>query len=291
MLAISNPYCDKVTVTQQETEFHRVGMEYTDLAESMGGHVEINDQNIRSIRLADNEQILVQLQRKLTRITLNGRACAALRLAGNFGEALGIAGSAPHRVTQIHAKVDLFGDNLPSKLHLFTKQIMNKGFDNLRPTSCRSIVEVRPDKQHAHNVYIGKKTSEIQRAIYDKRLERHEKKYKDFDESIDEISIELRVQKGITRAGLSLNDAYDVESLFWQYMSDISLISSLKPKHVKSWVSTGSGFECLRTIRTPEEKILDYEKYGEWKSKFKQAHACGKLEALLKSMNDFAKHL
>ncbi len=291
MLAVSKPYCDKITATLEAGEFMRLGLQFTDLAESIGGSTDINQEGYRSIRLKDNEQILVQVQHNLSRVTINGRACATLRLMGLFGEALGIIGASPHRVTQIHAKVDVHGDNLTSKLAKISRLALASGFDKVPNTSCRSLVEVRPDGKLARNTYVGKAKAEMQRVVYDKRLERHIRGYKQFDESIDELSFELRVQKGVTRKGLSLNDAYCPQSLFWHYMDNFPVIGSYKPAGIVPWLSSGSGFETIRVMRTPVEKVIDYERFGEWKSVFRIASKCGKLTELLRSMTAEARRL
>jgi len=291
MIVVSSPYCDKITATLEEQEFHRLGSHYNDLAESIGGRTDVLADGYRSIRLKDNEQILVQVQHKLARVTLNGRACATLRLLGLFGEALSIIGESPHRVTQIHAKVDVNGDDLTEKLSAYSEQALALGLCSVPNTSCRSLIEVRPDGKQARNTYVGKSTAEMQRVVYDKRLERHFRGYRKFDDSVDEISVELRVQKGVTRKGLCLNDAYDVSPLFWHYMGDCPLVGSHKPSDVKPWVSVGSGFDTARRMRSKLDKVMDYERFGDFLGYFKLAHEVGYLPELLKTMTTHARRV
>jgi len=285
MLSVSESYCDKITATLEAGEFNRLCEEYNDLVESVGGRTDVRSDGYRSLRLKDNEQILVQVQHKLARVTLNGRACSTLRLLGMFGEALGIIGSSPHRVTQIHAKVDVHGDNLPKKLAKYSALALSAGVHQVKPTSCRSLVEVRPDGVQSPNTYVGKAKAEMQRVIYDKRLERHIRGYRDFNDSIDELSVELRVQKGVTRAGLCLQDAFDTNPLFWHYMAECPLVGSYKPKTVSKWVSHGSGFESQRTMRSKLDKVKDYDRFGDYITYLKLAHEVGYLPDLLKSIN------
>lgn len=291
MLAISKPYCDKVTATLEATEFHRLTTEFTDLVESMGGHADIREDGYRSLRLSENEQILVQIQHKLARVTINGRACATLNLLGKFGEALGVIGASPHRVTQIHAKVDVHGDNLPKVLGKYSALALKHGIHDVPPTSCRSLVEVRPDGVLAPNTYIGKAKAEMQRVVYDKRLERHIRGYRDFNDSTDELSVELRVQKGVTRAGLSLKDAYDVSPMFWHYMADCPIVGKYKPKTAIKWESGGSGFETHRTMRTKLDRVKDYDRFGDYITYLKLASECGYLPELLQSINSRGRKL
>lgn len=291
MLSVSNPYCDKVTCTLDASEFVSVGQEFHELAESMGGKTEVHELAIRSLRLRDGEQILVQSTRSYTRVTINGRACSTLRLLNRFGEALGIIGSRPHRVTQIHAKVDVHGDELVQKLSDYSDQALNAGLHGVEPTKSRAMLEVRPDNKISKNTYVGTRQAELQRCVYDKRLERHIRGYSEFAKAIDELSVEIRVQKGVRRAGLSLNDAYDVSTMFWHYMADCPIVGSHKPSQVGEWVTHGSGFECERKLRSPEQKVRDYDLYGDWRSALALAHSCGMLEVLLDSINSHGRKL
>jgi len=291
MLAVSNPYCDKITATLDSSEFVRVGREFHEIAESLGGKTEHQDLSSRSLRFRDNEQILVQQSRNLTRVTINGRAIATLRLLGRFGEALGVVGAAPHRVTQIHAKVDVFGDDLPGHLARYNDLALSVGVHGVEATKNRAMVEVRPDSVLAKNTYVGTRKAELQRCVYDKRLERHIRGYSNFDETPDELSVELRVQKGVRRAGLSLRDAFDVRPMFWYYMADCPIVGAYKPTDTPAWESSGSGFECERKMRTPEEKVRDFDLYGDWRHMFEVAQKCGRLPELIRSMNSRARVL
>lgn len=291
MLSVSEAYCDKVTATLDASEFVRCGQEFHEIAESMGGKTDIHELGIRSVRFRDGEQILVQQNRNLTRVTINGRAIASLRILGRFAEALGVIGAAPHRVTQIHAKVDVYGDDLPGQLARYSEQALTVGIHGVEPVKSRAMREVRPDGQVSNNTYVGTRKAELQRCVYDKRLEKSVRGYADFDKSPDELSVELRVQKGVRRAGLSLRDAYDVRPMFWEYMADCPIVGAYKPTGTPVWSSTGSGFECERKVRTAEDKVRDYDLYGEWRHMFEVASKCGQLEALLKSMQSRARKL
>lgn len=291
MLAISEAYCDKVTATLDASDFVTVGQEFNEIAESLGGKTDIHELGIRSVRFRDDEQILIQQNRNLTRVTINGRAVSTLRLLNRFGEALGVIGARPHRVTQIHAKVDVHGDNLPGALAEYSDRALSVGIYGVEPVKSRAMLEVRPDNQIAKNTYVGTRKAELQRAVYDKRLERHFRGYAEFDKTPDELSVELRVQKGVRRAGLSLRDAYDVRPMFWEYMRECPLIGSYRPVGVPEWVSSGSGFEFERRVRSPEQKVRDYDLYGEWRSVFALAHGCGQLDSLLDSMQSHARAL
>lgn len=291
MLSVTEPYCDKMTATLDASEFVRCGQEFHEIAESMGGKTDIHELGIRSVRFRDGEQILVQQNRNLTRVTLNGRAIASLRILGRFAEALGVIGAAPHRVTQIHAKVDVFGDNLPEQLARYSDLALSVGIHGIEPVKSRAMLEVRPDGQIAKNTYVGTRKAELQRCVYDKRLEKSVRGYAEFDKSPDELSVELRVQKGVRRAGLSLRDAYDVRPMFWEYMADCPIVGAYKPTDAPVWSSTGSGFECGRKVRSPEQKVRDYDLYGDWRQVFELASRCGQLESLLHSMQSRAKKL
>jgi hypothetical protein len=291
MLSVSEPYCDKVTATLDASEFVRCGQEFHEIAESMGGKTDVHELGMRSVRFRDGEQILVQQNRNLTRVTLNGRAIASLRIMGRFAEALGVIGAAPHRVTQIHAKVDVYGDDLPGHLARYSDLALSVGIHGIEPVKSRAMLEVRPDNRISKNTYVGTRKAELQRCVYDKRLEKSVRGYADFDKSPDELSVELRVQKGVRRAGLSLRDAYDVRPMFWQYMADCPIVGPYKPADAPVWSSSGSGFECERKVRSPEQKVRDYDLYGEWRQVFEIASRCGQLEILLHSMQSRAKKL
>jgi hypothetical protein len=291
MLSVSEAYCDKITATLDASEFVRCGQEFHEIAESLGGKTDVHELGMRSVRFRDKEQILVQQTRNLTRVTINGRAIATLRLYNRFAEALGVIGAAPHRVTQIHAKVDVHGDDLTGHLARYSDRALSVGVHGVPSTKSRAMLEVRPDTLISKNTYVGTRKAELQRCVYDKRLERHVRGYKDFEDSIDELSVELRVQKGVRRAGLSLRDAFDVRPLFWEYMDDCPIVGEYKPKDTPVWSSTGSGFECERKVRTAVEKVRDYDLYGDWRKMFEVANECGQLEVLLHSMQSRANKL
>lgn len=284
MLHVSKPYCDKITATSHQSSFPIYSQHFADLAESIGGRVHINEQDRKDIRLANNESIIIQDQHKLTRVTINGQACATLRLLGHFGEALGIVGQLPHKVTEIHTKVDVHGDNLPALLAVASSEALASGFCSVPSTACRAMVEVRPDEQLSHNTYIGTRKAEIQRVIYDKRLERHFRGYRKFDESIDELSVELRTKSGVTRKGLSLRDAYEAEPLFWHYMSEFPIIDQYRPADVKPWESSGSGFVVDRKMRTPADRLKDWLMFGDHRTMFRVANDLGMLDEVIKDL-------
>lgn len=289
---VSEVYTDKITATADRSEFIPMCQDFTDLVESMGGRVSVLDDGYRELRLPDNEQILLEVKHRVARATINGRACAALRAAKRFAEALAIIGSRPHRVTQIHAKVDTYGDDLPARLAQVSAAALTEGLFGQSADKSRSLVEVRPDGQQAVNTYIGRAKAEMQRAYYDKRLERHVRGYRGFDESCDEVSVELRVQKGVRRAGLSLRDAYDPRAMFWHYMADCPLVGPYKPAEVGEWEVTGSGFDLEPyKRRTAVERVQDWERFGDWIGIFRQAAEAGVLEDLLRSLNSRGKAL
>jgi len=262
MSSFSEVYCDKVVCTSQPENFPALGQAFNELAESCGGRTEVIEDNYREVRMPNGGLILLQQAKNWSRVSINGRACAELRLHKRFGEALGVISTVPHKVTQFHVKGDLRTGSTPRLLHRLDKIALAGKLFGIDYEKCQTMPTMRPDRQISKNLYAPKVQAEKQVVYYDKTLERYKagmlKEWSD-DEN---LSVELRVSGRVTRSGISLRDVSECAPLFWHYMSDCPIVGKYRPVGVPEWSSVGSGYEYPIKKRSDDEKLSDMLRFG-----------------------------
>jgi hypothetical protein len=265
MTQISTVYCDKIVCTSSPESYSQLGLAFNELVESCGGRTERYEDGYREIRMPENGSIILQQNKNWSRISINGKACAELRLLKRFNEALGIIGTVPHKVTQLHTKVDYRTDSTPKVLKRLDKLAKSGLVFALDYTKCQTMPVMRPDRQISNNLYAPKVQAEKQVCYYDKTLERHVKGFLPewLNGSMDEnLSVELRLSGRVTRKGLSLRDASEPEPMFWNYMVDCPIIGKYRPVSVPEWSSIGSEYHYDIKKRTDDEKLTDLLRFG-----------------------------
>lgn len=268
MATITPVYCDKVQATANPSTFAETAIAMSDLVESLGGRTENNTETYRQVYMPNGGLILCTVKNKVSIFTINGKACAELRLMKKFNQALQVIGSYPHRVTNIHAKVDLFTNSTAKQLRKLGKLIKTQDVWGYPEIDIQQFPNLRPDGERPNNLVFPKykKPTEVRRVYYDKSLESYEsllKNNKDAEYVPEEkLSVELRVTNRATRKGLSLRDASEPEPLYWHYQTDCPLVGKHKPKKVADWETFGSEFESSIIRRTPDQKLTDLLTYG-----------------------------
>jgi hypothetical protein len=262
MSKFSDVYCDKVVCTSAPENFAGIGLAMNDLVESCGGKTVVLEDAYREIRMPEGGLVLLQQAKGWSRVSINGKACSELRLFKRFNEALGVIGSFPHKVTQLHAKLDYRSRSTPGLLNRLDKVALAGKLFGYDYQQLQSMPTMRPDRRISKNLYAPKVQAEIQRVYYDKTLERF-KAGKLAQWSDDEnLSVELRVSGRVTRAGLSLRDASEPSPLFWNYMGECPLIGKYRPLSVPEWSSVGSEYVHAIAKRSDDEKLNDYLRFG-----------------------------
>ncbi len=173
-------------------------------------------------------------------ISASGSSLATLRLANQYGQFLATFAGRPHKVTGLHATLDVREPTPPAISRLLEKSESEDGLRSGRkripPSSIQRYLS-RPHGYDTGSVYFGKKTAELRPVVYDKRQERIDRGYPDL--GYDLTRYEMR-----TRAvGATLGDAYDPTAIFYNFMSPDFI---LRPDGVPTWAPEGSGFSVDR---------------------------------------------
>ena len=290
MTRLTNAYCDKITITSPNT-FPQLAQDYRDLVESIGGHVHRYESEYIEMHLPKGGKLVVQDRKhtstRLARVTLNGRVCAELRLLQKFASALAIVSQHPHRVTEVHAKIDIIGGNTPKLLRKVNTALHRDGILGYPAAKCQQFPKIRPDGSSVTNLYVPDLLNKAEKQIvyYDKRLEQHQVHGMSF-ENDEVLSIEFRATGRLTRSGLSVHDAHNPSPMFWHYMDKCPLIGKHRPKWVGQWANTGSGYELPKYVRrTPLEEFNDITLYGgDWMRACALALETGKQTEFLKQI-------
>lgn len=265
MSLISPVYCDKIVCTFPPENYSDLGLSFNELVESCGGKTARYEDGYREIRMPDSGLVLLQQNKNWSRLSINGKACAELRLFKRFNEALGIIGSVPHKVTQLHSKVDYRTKSTPKVLNRLDKLVKSGLLFGLDYQKCQTMPVMRPDRLISNNLYAPKIQAEKQIVYYDKTLERHQKGFlPEWNTgSMDEnLSVELRLSGRVTRRGLSLRDASEPSAMFWHYMVDCPIIGKYRPNSVPDWSSIGSEYSYDVKKRSDDEKLTDLLRFG-----------------------------
>jgi hypothetical protein len=183
-------------------------------------------------------------------VSASGVAMSRLRSCGVDGEFLATLGTFPHRVTGLHATLELAQD--ASRV---VADVAAKGRAGLIALSRKS---VPPSHVMTHlgldafgalsgTVYIGSPKAEVRAAVYDKRKERMDKGH---DDPGPLLRYEVRCR---SKLGATLRDAYEPERLFYHFASPDLLPL---PQGVQAWSPFGEGFALeKRKVFTPAELL------------------------------------
>lgn len=167
----------------------------------------------------------------------SGAALGDLRTAGQFADYLSALGSFPHRVTTLHATLDVVCDASPVVLDLFERGIaghVSLSRKGLTISDINKHIYRRADGLDSGGVYLGGPRAQVRACVYDKQLERISKGCADPGPL---TRFEMRV-KG--RLGATLRDAWEPERIFYHVASpDILAV----PVGVAPWVPTEGGYD------------------------------------------------
>lgn len=169
-------------------------------------------------------------------VSASGAALRALRAGNVFADYLHALGSGPHRVTTLHATMDVYGDaatvvaDAYARGHAGQIALSRKA---VRPADVTCHLSRRPDGRDSGTVYIGGSRDQVRAAIYDKQLERLGRNAPDPGPV---VRYEMRI-KG--RLGATLRDAWDPTGIFYHVASPGILP---RPNEVLDWQPAAEGF-------------------------------------------------
>jgi hypothetical protein len=171
-------------------------------------------------------------------VSASGAALADLRGVGQFADYLAVVGGVPHRVTTLHATLDVPVDAAPIVRGLYAAALSGKVALSRKALGVGDVelhLSRREfDGQDTGTVYIGGRRSQLRAAIYDKR---HERLAKGCADPGPLTRYEMRF-KG--KVGATLRDAWSPERIFYHGASPDILP---RPDGVLPWEPIMGGFD------------------------------------------------
>lgn len=181
-------------------------------------------------------------------VAMSGKSCSYLRSFDAWGDVLGVLGSVPHRVTMLHATMDV-AEHGPTAVAAVLERarlgVISFTRKSIPAQAVRAFMGTDIRGEVTGTAYIGAKHADVQGVVYDKRHERE-----NAGEWLDAplTRYELRLRSGV---GITLHDAYDPTEVFWHHAGR-SLLT--RPDGVQPWVPRAEGFTMPpRMIFTPAE--------------------------------------
>jgi len=169
-------------------------------------------------------------------VSASGAALTDLRNAGQFADYLSALGSVPHRVTTLHATLDVHTDASPVVLALYERGIAGHvalSRKRLGIADVNMYVYRRADGLDSGGVYLGGQRAQVRACVYDKQLERVSKGCADPGPL---TRYEMRIKGKI---GPTLRDAWEPERIFYHVASPDILVA---PEGVPAWTATDGGY-------------------------------------------------
>lgn len=230
-------FCDDLRVTVPSDNWHDVRDAVQPVLDTLGAVVEYQSDEKTGWRY-DGGTAQAKRVGVVWSLSASGQMLAGLRLRSLYGQFLAAIGSSPHKVTGLHATMDVKAATPPVIEELLAKVVSDNGLRLSRKRIALSQVERRLQRQvdgsDTGTIYLGSKAAEVRAAVYDKRAERIAKGLPDLGYDLTRFELRLR---GV---GASLRDAAEPTSIFWHYMApDVLPI----PDDVSPWESHALGVE------------------------------------------------
>lgn len=184
--------------------------------------------------------------RSVARFSASGAVLRKLRELNVLMSYLSVFAGRPHRVTLLHAALDVPVD-APPEVEAIYRKARGGGFRLTRkaipPENIRQYLGPGVDGRDTGTVYLGKRNSEVWAKVYDKRQER-----------IDNAGVDpgplLRYEiSASSKVGVSLVDAADPDALFWHFA--VPGFFRQRPEMVALWEPRGEGFDCEKERQLP----------------------------------------
>ena len=185
--------------------------------------------------------VKVEMLNRVRVLSASGRALAALRAMKLLAGFLSSVAAVPHRVTGLHATLDVKTPTPPELLRLRglaeSPAGLRAGRKRIPARSLLLFLRPLDDGRSTGTVYCGSKSAEIRPVVYDKREERLSRGLPDIGHDLTRYELRLR------NVGASLRDVFDPTAIFWHYMAPDFLPA---PEGVPAWSAHGEGFALVR---------------------------------------------
>jgi len=213
--------------------------------------IDPDDKRPRLYRCASGGSVRLFPRHGVVVVSASGQAASHLRNQGLWGEYLLALSSRPHRVTTLHATVEVATDAVPLIGRLVRRAHAGKICfcrKAVAPSSVTQILSPGIDGRVTGTLYLGSSQADVRGVVYDKRQERIAKGCADPGPL---LRYEMRLKSG---CGVTLRDAYDPTAVFFHYASPTLFA---RPRSVQDWISHAEGFTLPdRTTFTPVELMV-----------------------------------
>lgn len=258
MEIVSGPFADFCTITFPAESFAEASAAVLGVLTSAGGFSEREG----LIRVGDGT-VTHKLRYRVGVVSASGGALSALRSAGLFQDFLWSVGSVPHRVSTLHAALDVAADGARSisRVHRRALRGVVRFTRKAVPVSQvrRLLGRCRVTGQETGTVYLGDRKRDVWAKVYDKRAEVVDKAVRLHGESPEVVALNdpgplTRYELALGRhVGCSLADVEDPAAVFWHFAGGVLLDA---PPGVAAWTAHGGGFELGRPReRCPWEQL------------------------------------
>jgi len=239
---MSGVFCDKMNVSFNPDIQDSVIDSVRPILDGAGGQLEYSERGVNVYRFPTKGTIRMGKTFRVFTVQASGQALAALRAASLFGEYLRAISDQPHRVTLLHATLDIpeYSPPLLDRLYRAGKAgRVSLSRKSIAPCMVQYVKGPNPQGDDTGTVYLNNMKAEVYGKVYDKQQER-------LDNAGEHIPPTTRIELGITsKQGISLKDAWDPTSVFYKYASP-GLVE--RPEGVPEFVPGGVGFELPKVV-------------------------------------------
>jgi len=235
---VSEVFCDRVDITVPCEEWLGLRADISQEFDAIGMGLEVDAERVVLWRAPGTTGTVKASRMGLVwAIGCSGAVCAGLRAVGRFNAYLAAFGARPHRVTQIHASMDLPLDGpavVASVAESGRAGHLSLTRKRIRPQAVTTLLAPRvSDGALTGTVYCGTPQADARMCVYDKQEERLSRGLPDVGPL---TRYELRLKSKI---GLCLRDASEPAAVFWHHVSPSFLPL---PSGAPAWFGAGSGF-------------------------------------------------
>jgi hypothetical protein len=219
-------------------------------------------------RLGEGGTVKYGSMHRVGYLSFSGAALAALRGARLFGEVLHAIGMHPHRVTLLHATLDLATDAVPvvrrvykhfkSGMYALTRKRIGAS------AVTRVVGPAFPDWRETGTVYLGRRGAGVWAKVYDKRAHvlaeaRKASRATATEEFPADFLAELADPGPLTRfelslgrhVGCTLRDVDDPAGVFWHHVGDLAKFLPDRPSTLAAWSPGADGYH----LDAPVERL------------------------------------
>lgn len=233
---MSDVFCDDLRVSMAPGSWADISSELGDSLGDAGFLPEYETDRVKAWR-CDGGTVKSERMHGVRVLSLSGRALAALRLRKLLQGTLAVVASVPHKVTGLHATLDVRESTAPVLSRILAKAESDTGLragrKRIAVQAIERILKRQGDGSDTGTIYCGSRAAEIRPVVYDKRQERQYRGLPDL--GYDLTRYELRTRN----VGATLRDACEPAGLFWHYMAPDFL---QRPEGVAGWTPEGVGY-------------------------------------------------